>query len=235
MLEAQCFRCDQAHIRGIVASMDELDRYLKGLAAEAKRHPPRSTQRRRAVNRLLEAIRQSGKLFCDGRYDFPPEVYHDALQKTFEYISKKVVDDYDPTLAQMMTWVNKKLNFAFKDEIKNFKKERERKSREISSSNPLSQDNKSTLEDILTSESAPFVSDQLRQILEEDPEGLFKAQHMRGRPDVNFQTVALYRLDNKNLRKLAENLGVNEQALYSFFNRSLKKLRPHIDRYLKDN
>lgn len=212
--------------------MDELDRRLKELAETAKQHSSGSLQRRKAIQRLLQAIRQSGKLFCKGRYDYPPEVYHDALQRTFEYVAKKI-DEYDPTLAKMMTWVNRKLDFAFKDEIKSFKKERQRKSQETSYSQSHSED-EGTLENRLASDEVLYLSDQVRQIIESDPEELFKSKHLRGRPDVNFQVIALYLMENSNKRKLAERLSVNEQTLYSFFRRACIDMRPHIERYLQD-
>lgn len=204
--------------------MDELDHYLKELAETARQSSSGSPKRRKAIQRLLQAIRKSGKLFCKGRYDYPPELYHDALQNTLEYVAKKI-DRYDPTLAKMMTWVNRKLDFAFKDEIKKFKEEQTRKFQERSFVQPYDRDN-----DV----EPPYLSDQLRLILEEDLEGVFKAKHLRGRPDVNFKMVALYRIENEKLRRLADNLNVKEQTLYSFFRRACIEMRPHIERYLQD-
>jgi hypothetical protein len=214
-------------------SMDELDRRLKDLAEITKQYPLESLQRKKAIQRLLQAIRQSGKLFCEGRYDYPSEVYHDALQSTLHYVAKKI-NEYDPTQAKMMTWVNRRLAFAFIDEIRRFKKERERKSKEISFSKPYSEDNGSTLEDCLSSDETPYLSDQVRQIIERDPEGLFRARHLRGRPEISFQVVALYLMDDSNKRRLAKNLNVREQTLYSFFRRACIEMCPHIKRYLQN-
>lgn len=215
--------------------MDELDRQLKDLAAMAKQYSPESLQRRKVMQRLLMLIERSGQLSYKwkGKY---PDLYADALQETRLYIVRQI-DNYDPTRGKFMTWVNFKLDREVTGKLQDFT-DTQKERREISLSRPVGQDDQGsskTQEDILSVQKHVFLSDQIRRILEDDPDGFFKGKHVRGRPDANLQVVALYLMDNKNLRKLAANLGVKEQTMYSFLRRSREEMRSHIDRYLKDN
>jgi DNA-directed RNA polymerase specialized sigma24 family protein len=213
--------------------MDELDRHLKDLVEVAKQHLPGSRGRIAAVTRLLAAIERSRKLYCRGRHDYPPEVYHDAMQEVRAYIFR-LIDRYDPSGAQMMTLVNQKLNNQFKDAIQKFKKER---SQDISLSQEISEndgDTSRTLENVFRAEEEIYLSDQLRQIIEDDPENTFQEKCIKGRPEANFRAVALHMLDHHNMRDLAKIWGIPEQTLYSFFRRACQSLKPLITQYLRE-
>ncbi|MGB7439860.1 MAG: hypothetical protein WA919_02235 [Coleofasciculaceae cyanobacterium] len=213
--------------------MDELDSYLKQLSELAKQHPPGSKRRIIAVTRLLAAIESSGKLYCQGKYDYPLEVYHEAIQAVRTYIFRSI-DRYDPTRAKMMTWINQKLNLEFKSAIKKFQKEQQG---EVSLSRKTSindGDSQRDLEDTLTSEKTPFLSDCVRQLIEEDIEDIFKNKFIRGRPEVNFQAIALHMLDGYGGRVLADKWDIPEQTLYSFFRRSCKNFKPVFEKYLRE-
>ncbi|MEM6837892.1 MAG: hypothetical protein AAF609_13665 [Cyanobacteria bacterium P01_C01_bin.120] len=215
--------------------MDELDRQLKELAAIAKAYSPKSLQRNKVMQRLLLLIERSGQLSYKWRGKYPG-LYSDALQETRLYIVRKI-DTYDPTRGKFMTWVNFKLEREVLGRIKD-DTDAQKESQEISLYQPINRDDqesRKTQEDVLSNQEHIFLSDQVRQIIEDDPDGFLKSRYIRGRPDVNLQIVVIYLMNNKNLRKLAENLGVNEQTMYSFFGRSRKELRSYFDRYLKDS
>lgn len=214
--------------------MDELDCQLKELVAVAKQHPSESVQRKKAITRLLMAIRRSGKLSYTGQTQYP-DLYHDALQETWAYIARNI-DKYDPTRAKVMTWINYKLEREFKGRVQQFARDQKAR-QEISLSRAVGRDDKGekkTLEDQLSSDDALYLSDHLRQILAEDPDGLFRGKHLRGKPELHFQMMALHLMDEQNMRNLAARLNVKEQTLYSFFRRACKELRPHIERYLQE-
>jgi DNA-directed RNA polymerase specialized sigma24 family protein len=214
--------------------MDELDRHLKQLADIAKSHPPGSRGRILAVTRLLNAIERSGKLYCQGRHDYPPEVYHDAMQEVRAYIFR-LIDRYDPSGAQLMTLVNQKLNHQFKDAIKKFQKERPQN---LSLSQELGggdSDATKTLEDIISAEEEIYLSDQVRQIIEDDPETAFQSKCIKGRPEANFQAIALHLLDHHNMRDLARLWDIPEQTLYSFFRRCCQNFKPLMAKYLSEH
>ncbi|NER20848.1 MAG: hypothetical protein F6J96_09080 [Symploca sp. SIO1C2] len=212
--------------------MDELDSYLKQLSKLAKQHSPGSKRRIIAVTRLLAAIENSGKLYCQGKYDYPPEVYHEAIQAVRTYVFRSI-DRYDPTRAKMMTWINQKLNLEFKGAINKFKQERQLEV-SLSSQSGTSSSNFNRDLDTLSSEQTPFLSESVRQLIEEDLEDVFKNQFIRGRPEVNFQAIALHLLDGYGKRELADMWNIPEQTLYSFFRRSCQKFKLLFEKYLRE-
>jgi DNA-directed RNA polymerase specialized sigma24 family protein len=214
--------------------MDELDRHLKHLADIAKQYPSGSRSRILAVTRLLSEIERSGKLYCQGRYDYPPEVYHDAMQEVRAYIFR-LIDRYDPSGAQFMTLVNQKLNNQFKDAIEKFKRERPQN---ISLSQELDRDDgesNMTLGDTLYSEDKIYLSDQIRQIIDDDLENVFQDKYIKGRPEANFRAIALHLFNHHSMRDLAKLWNIPEQTLYSFFRRSCQSFKPLFVKWLREN
>ncbi|MEO1125539.1 MAG: hypothetical protein AAFX95_15795, partial [Cyanobacteria bacterium J06639_16] len=69
-------------------------------------------------------------------------------------------------------------------------------------------------------------SEQVRQYVEEDPGDIFKQKHIRGRPEINFQSIALNMFEGYSRRELAEMWQIKEQTLYSFFLRACKTFQP---------
>jgi hypothetical protein len=77
-----------------------------------------------------------------------------------------------------------------------------------------------------------LLQERLRCLLEADPDGYFASRHMRHHPKVNFQVVAIEKLNGTKWRDLSEKLAVPISALASFYSRSLKDFAPVIRRYL---
>lgn len=212
----------------------KLDSELKKMAAIARHHPVGSRERNKITSRLLTKIEQSGKLFCPGKVHSPPEVYANAMQAVRLYIFKSL-DTYDPNKAAMMTWVNRKLHFAFIDAAKGYSKERTDK---VSLSTSTGEDNESNpnrkVEQQVSTQPKPLLSEQIRQVIEDDPDNIFKQKCIRGRPEVDFRTIALKICDGYSRREIAESFEIQEQSLYSFFSRSCKSFRLAFQNYLSD-
>lgn len=90
-----------------------------------------------------------------------------------------------------------------------------------------------TLEDIAQPEEKPFLSETVRQYLEEDPGRLFQ-KHIRENPQATFQAIALARLDGKTWKEMSEAWGIGIPALNNFFQRRLKELAPEIRKYVQE-
>lgn len=203
---------------------DRLDERLKQIATVAQHAPKGSRERSKALSLLLMEIERSGGLYCSGKDNYPIEVYHEALQDLRLYIFRRI-DDYDPTRAKMLTWLNKKLDFAFKDAIARYLKRQQNQT-------PLEDGWHALAERSSTGE--PLLSVQVREIIEDDPDDVFKHRHVRGRPEVNFRAIALKTCRGYSRREIAAEWGLQEQTLYSFFARSCKSLRPLFDKYLRE-
>lgn len=90
-----------------------------------------------------------------------------------------------------------------------------------------------TLEDIAQPDEKPFLSETVRQYIEDDPAKLFQ-KHIREHPQATFQAIALARLDGKSWKEMSESWGVGIAALNNFFQRRLKELAPEIRRYVQE-
>jgi hypothetical protein len=94
-------------------------------------------------------------------------------------------------------------------------------------------DESKTLEDIAQPEEKPFLSETLRQYIEDDPAKLFQ-KHIREHPQATFQAIALGRLDGKTWKEMSESFGIGIPALNNFFQRNLRELAPEIRRYVQE-
>lgn len=73
----------------------------------------------------------------------------------------------------------------------------------------------------------PLLSEKIRQSIAEDSQGRCQA-HLRGRPEVTFQIIALAYLDGTPWQTLADQFGLSLSTLSSFYQRQLEKLAPYI-------
>ncbi|NJO43005.1 MAG: sigma-70 family RNA polymerase sigma factor [Cyanobacteria bacterium CRU_2_1] len=215
---------------------DELDQQLQQYAEVAQRHPPQSTQRQLALNRLVNKILTSGRLGHPQRnlwsYSLYEDFYNEALQKTLLEVCQKI-DSYNPE-HPVMAWVNFRLNHQFIEVVNDCNKKgitqipKSAKTRQIAYLPSLDQLDK------LTSVEETLSDDQLlRQFLEDDPEHLLKKSQIRDRPEITFQSLALAKfVEGQTWSEIATNLEVSVQTLCSFFNRQLKELMPYFRKYL---
>lgn len=196
---------------------DEIDLQLKQLAVEAQQHPAYSLERQKALTKLRNAIWLSGKLAYPQKRSWSPNIYEDlyneALLKTIEYICLKI-DNYDPE-RPLMAPVNHILKLRFKDAVKRYMKEKNR-TRELPSLNDL--DNYQSPQSPLSEEAT-----MLREVIEEDPDNLFRSVSVRGRPDITWQVIALAKLEGETLDSMSQRFGVSISGIDSFFNRNLRR------------
>ncbi|NJM56949.1 MAG: sigma-70 family RNA polymerase sigma factor [Synechococcales cyanobacterium RU_4_20] len=92
----------------------EDDASLQTLALLVQRAPQGSPERQRCLNRLVNGLQRSGKIWRGGG-SISPDGYEEALQVTWLYFCKNI-DRYDPELAASpATWFNSYLKFRIKD------------------------------------------------------------------------------------------------------------------------
>ena len=210
---------------------------LEQRVLEIQQLPRGSNKRRIAVNRRLRDIQKSDKLFCQGRFNYPHEVYDEALKETLLYVSQKI-DEYDPNKAQVMTWVNRILEYKFKDAIKKYKKRLELSKNELSWDAPFKNDYSTTLGDIIPSaEAKSFVSDRVWDYIFNDPEGLFAQKHVKGHPRANYRAIALLVLEGYCWKKVTLAVGMPEDkwsTAQSFYWRSCRHFAPKFREYLQN-
>ncbi len=211
--------------------MNDVDSYLKQLALEAQRHPLKTRQRQRALAKLLSAIQRSGKLVRPYRGQFRgfyEDIYAEARQRLFLHICERI-DEYD-SQREVLQWANFLLRQRFFINA----------SREIMPTLPRGVDARQitrlTIDDldrnILPDKHSPLLSQEVRQVIQEDPEGIFQQTHVVDHPAANFQAIALKILSGYSWKEISAELDVKTPTLSSFYQRCLTKFAPKFKEYL---
>lgn len=225
-------------------SNEDFNKLLQQLAQEAQQHPPLSSQRQLALNKLVNQIlrsqsvrpAQSHQLVRPQKGRWQPNLYDDfyneALQKTLLQICQKI-DKYNST-HPVMAWVNFLLNKHFIKVVNDSHKQGityiPKTDKPTTYILPLDElDRYSPMEEAFSN------AQLLRQFIEDDPENLLSNEHLRERPEVTFQYLAIAKfVEDRTWDDIANNLGISLQTLSSFFERRLQKLMPYFKRYLQE-
>jgi DNA-directed RNA polymerase specialized sigma24 family protein len=218
----------QQHTYKVNNAMDALDIRLEHLAITAKQFPPKSKSRQLALSELASKIQNSRRLFCKGRYNYPEDVYTEALQETWLYISRKI-EKYDPEVGTVIAWVNFILNKRFIDATRRYKRNKQASLDEpIDFSGELG----TTLLDTLPQpQIVPNDGEVLQEILQADPDDLFKNEHIKNHPEATFQAIALRRLAKQSWGDMSTEWAIGVSTLSSFYQRCLKLFIPKIQEY----
>lgn len=211
---------------------DNLDEILLNLILEAQKDP----QRIRALNKLIREILKSERL-C--RPKCPPslqncyqEIYETAKQNLFMYICQRP-ENYDSSKGTVLQWVNGILRYRFIDAM-----------REINPLPPegysiLSLDNleKDNFTKIPESEKPLSFSEQIVEIIKEDPEGIFQSTRISSiseNPNSSWQYIALKKnAEGYTFTILANELKVSIACVNTFYRKYLKIFAPIIRNYLE--
>lgn len=196
---------------------------LNQLAIAAQRHPRCSFEQQTALRQLVNGILRSGQVgypqrgFFPGRYE---EIHDEAVQDLLLYICQNI-HKYDPERGSVMAWVNMLLERRFF---------REAIPKVIGQSNAkwVTLD---SIGDIAAPEATPTLAELLKEIIEADPDGLFKREHLEGCPSVNFQVLLLRRQEGRSWLEIASEFGVKTGSISSFYSRCLKKYSKKLQAY----
>jgi hypothetical protein len=193
------------------ASLDDLR--LKELGLSAQKFPPNSELRSYGLDELIRAIKLSGKLCRPHINNFPRELYHvlydEALTETLAYICLQI-DRYDPERGngKLMNWVNFHLNMNVLQCY-----------RQLNSSRQYNLPSLQELGEIPQVEDSPSYSDLIYQYILQDPKRILRKKHIRDRPDANFRTIALAKLEGKTWQDIDREFKIPKATLSDFYNR----------------
>lgn len=214
-------------LSSVKCDRQQLHQQLKELALFAQGQPPGSKKRKIALGKLIRAIQASGQLYCKYKCGFPEELYNEALQETFFDLCRKI-DRYDPAKAQVITWVNRMLGWRFLQSIETYNKHRQ----ELSLDVPVDVSGMSFLDTVEQPEAPPGLLEQIRECLQEDPEGLFAARHVRDCPEANFRAIALRRLAGESWKDLSVAWNTPVPTLSVFYQRNCRYFIAKFKEYL---
>lgn len=212
---------------------DSIDTRLKQYALEARKHPPKSKERQKALTALIAEL-QNSNLLCR---PFPgmfqesyKDIYAEAQQMLFGHICEKI-DLYDPD-KRVLQWANFLLKRRFFVQACRAIYPNSKKSRERLFFQSLDDfESLDTLERLKT-RNAPLLSEQVLDCLAEDPQGLFRKTYTK-KPEANFQYIAQQLVAGYSWRELSLELGLEISTISSFYTRYLKKFSPIFKNYLK--
>jgi DNA-directed RNA polymerase specialized sigma24 family protein len=206
--------------------MADLNQQLEALVAVIQQHPVQAPARQIALGRLICLIQQSGKLYCPRGHlsiETFTYIYQEALQNLWIELCRNI-DSYDPQKSSVMTWVNTLLKYRFIDAREKFYPDM-KKTRNFYTADHDKLDKAVERE-------GSSLSEQVIQWLKEDPDQLFRKKQLKSCPRVNFQILALKRLEN-SWEELSEEYGVKIPTLSNFYRRACQEFAPKLKEYLE--
>jgi len=216
---------------------DALNQELQQLVNEAKRYPADSknptdrAKRRIALNKLINAIRGSGKLSKQVQWWESPnyeDYYDEALQLTFIEICQKI-EQYNPQYP-VMAWVNMIFSRRISDVGKKDKKRgitQIPKHQQVAQILSLDEIKKDFPVDNEISE-----QQQLKEIIENDPENVLENDCIKDHPQANLKAILLLVLEGKQWKEISEELKVPLSTASSFYQRRMRKVITYLKKYI---
>lgn len=206
--------------------MDEKDVFneqLKQLATIAQQHLPLAPERQSALTSLIHAVLHSGQLCRPQSKQFTgvyQDIYDEAVQDLLLYVCQNI-DKYKPDRGSVMAWVNVLLERRFfRDAIP-----------KVIGQQQIERIAPFELDDMAFPTESPTSIDLIRECIELDRENLFRQECIEQKPDANFQTLVLQRIDGKSWKEIAAKLEINVSTLTSFYSRCLAKFADKLKTY----
>lgn len=204
------------------ALLNKLNERLEQLAILAQNHSPLSLERQIALTKLIREILQSGRFWYPPSGGYSEDAYNEAKQNLLLYICQEI-EKYNPERGSVMAWVNMLLaRRFFRDAVTKVRDQHVVQSPTIFD-----------LDKLALPEKAPLLSERIRELLEEDPEDLFKQEYIGNKPEANFQALAVRRCSGIAWQEISSELGIPVSTLSCFYQRCLRKFRFKIKEYLQ--
>ncbi len=188
-------------------------------------------KRRIALNKFLNAIGNSGRLSKQTQWSGLPnyeDYYNEALQLTFLEICRKI-DDYNPQYP-VMAWVNQIFHWRFIDVVNKEQKKgitKAPKGEKISAVLSLDDINQEVHAENQISE-----EEEIKNIINKDPEQYLIREHLRGRPDANLKVILLFLLSGKKWKEISHELGVPMTTASSLYQRRMHNIIAYLKKYI---
>ncbi|MGK7933405.1 MAG: hypothetical protein AB4041_18505 [Microcystaceae cyanobacterium] len=215
-------------------SNKEYNQQLSKLVGKIKSFQRQSPQKTKLMNQMLYLVQKSGRLsyyrqlIPDYLRDSYQEIYAEAQQNLFYWITQNV-DRYDSDRGEVMTWINNKLRYLMLDVISEYKQN-------TAQNIPIfSLDDLENVSEVKhNTPENQFLSEQVINVIKEDPDGRFKETYPTQKPRANFQFLCLRRYEGYQWQELSDNLKIPVPSLSNFYQRRLKQFAPLIQSYLQE-
>lgn len=213
------------------------------LAAIVRETPQSATinsKKLRATTQLFNALLLSGRLKRPQQNKVDCQTYEDiwaeSLAELWLFLCSKI-DKFDDSklainsneVSKFMIWINSSMSYIIKRcyfKTIDIQANRIRENYQI-----INIDNQEHQEIASPTKEIPF-SEQIKELIEQDPDNIFQKAYIREQPQANFRAIALLSLEGKSMKIIAEKLGVPQQSLYTFYNRKIQRFMPIFHKYL---
>lgn len=203
--------------------------------------PLHNPNKLKALTQLFNAIIISGRLKKPQSYKVDVQTYEDisaeALTELWRFLCSKIEKfdanrvDENYEYSKFMVWVNSSMSYIIK---RSYFKNIDIQSNKISQKYKIVRLNEHNCENISApNEDTPF-AEKIRELIDEDPEKIFQNTCMKKQPKVNFRTIAILSLEGESMKNISDKLGVPQQSLYTFYNRSIQRFMPIFKNYLQN-
>ncbi|MEG4503109.1 hypothetical protein QUA81_07345 [Microcoleus sp. F6_B4] len=210
-----------------------MDEILRQLALEAQQHPAGSQERQIALTKLIDQIYRHNRLTRPHIHDenlrhLYEDIYSEARLKIVEYICQNI-DIYD-SQKPVMAWVNHFFKFRFKDVCARYRRETRIKPLSVDDLEIFEQKESEIYQKNYPQMQMMEDTERLRELIEEDPDHLFRNKTIRNRPDITWQIISLAKLDDETWDTIAQRFHPTKtiSTLQSFFDRNLRNFSDYI-------
>jgi hypothetical protein len=217
-----------------------IDSQLNQLAREAQQYSKGSYERRRALNLLMDKILKSGRLIRPkkGSFPFPVSIYEDLYNEAKSIMMMEIcqnIDRYNPE-QDVMAWCNFLLDKRFTDCFNQYTRRgltylpKGEKNEDVASLPNLEDLDSFRLPAEQISE-----SQELQNLIEENPDNIFTKEYIKGQPQATFQFLALAKIwQDRKWKDISAELNVPVSSLCEFYKKRLKEFTPYFREYLQN-
>ncbi|MCG5059472.1 MAG: sigma-70 family RNA polymerase sigma factor [Limnoraphis sp. WC205] len=217
-----------------------IDSQFNQLAREAQQHPKGSYERRRALNLLMDKILKSGRLIRPkkGSFPFPVSIYEDLYNEAKSIMMMEIcqnIDRYNPE-QDVMAWCNFLLDKRFTDCFNQYTRRgltylpKGEKNEDVASLPNLEDLDSFRLPAEQISE-----SQELQNLIEENPDNIFTKEYIKGQPKATFQFLAIAKIwQDRKWKDISAELNVPVSSLCEFYKKRLKEFTPYFREYLQN-
>lgn len=219
----------------------QLNQTLQTLVLRAQSLPPQSLEFKKAIQQVVKLVCESNRLqrslsTKNVRSDHPRygDFYDEAVFLLLDWLPKAIQrKTYDPDRGEVMTWLNNKLNYLFKEAVRDLTGVCTPFAIGVDLENL---DERGELPADINPWSALMAQEELdssevwRLYKAQDPDGLLQK--------VVFESISLEQLidaknQGKSMRKLAIELSVNANTLSSIYTRNKDQFFESVRRFKK--
>jgi hypothetical protein len=211
---------------------NERDRLLNELALAAQSHPPGSLERQKILDRLFRELSKAIRRISPRiETEFDRYLYDEAKQVTLQEMFRRI-DEYKPQRGDVLGWYNYLFSCRLVDaQRKYYQRGLTRIPTNKTTLKLADLDTVFSDENFRSNDLSP--SQELKKLIEEDPNQMFSSLHVTGRPDANFRFLILAKVWEGHIWKnISKELGISVPTLSGFYQTHLETFIPFFRNYL---